>query len=621
MTAIVRQKCCKDEYGYPKCPEEACDDCDDCDKPWEGGCVATSQSSTKKYKVIYNGPASGYPDFIGTAKCIYVLQLLDEDGAYVSTPVVSINQENFHKNYVDVGACPGACYGPLGMCMHPEGDSSVIYFIEWSGKARDAVIKADTPEHLKSTFTDITNRFDPNECVSILMDIEFTGSENLRYRYAETDENLNTFLYVDCPPPDDCPEWTCLEFTDGGPNHGRHVQVHLSNRFDDFTEYPEYDCGYSIGPIDGKGPLDDTDPNHPDHPDNIGRMDRGAGGGQGDGWWLEVGQWDGGRSVCCNDAGFNKYTNPETGEDLDELYIHSIESTKGDNTQKMTSQKYEWDYSNCAYYSPLDTGKEFPLKEVNGEWQITWKIDNLGANQHLPVLPGSIYERVIPGPHKEPDEVTHVFYNNHEHLNKPWLLNHYTAAGARILLVSTRWAGIRDVKIIETPEPGIWSAHFNEVTTHQQTFITNFTNALEAIGVTIKLESRSTPDPVTGFVTLGYYDALGNMVLYVDSLKDKADANGADWQSMLVSLIAHESVHVLQDIKGDIFADGIIELLDLEKPSEEAFEKATTGTPPGENFAYRRALEAQAYHLETTLTDFQTVLNELRNKIPNYYDY
>jgi len=592
MTAILRQKCCKDRYGYPKCPDGACDPCDDCDDPWEGGCVSTSQSGKKIYEVIYNGPASGYPDFTGSAPCIYVLQLLGEYGEHIGDPDF-FSDENFKKNYVDVGPCPGACYGPIGMCLKLPGDW-VIYYVEWNGKARDAKIKDDTPAHYHSVFEDIQRRFQPNECVSILMDVEYTGSEDGRYRYAESDEELNNYEYVECPPPNDCPEYRCLEFTDGGPNHGRHVEVVLSNRFD--GEGRDYDCGYAITPIDGKGPLDEMDPNY-------SQVEEG--------WWIDNGQWDGGYNHCCEDSGFVKYEG-KNGEPLDTVYLHYVagEADIVDNKQKLTAQKFVWHYDGCFY---LKEGEEppaegLPDEYIRGASQATFKVfwkdphPNIGLRE---------YKIVNPHPHKAPDDHAIIFgWQPADFEGDPWKWYRW---GGRMLILSEE-QNMRTVNIQETPNlPEKWKRLISpDRSSLEEEVILSLNESLERLLVGVNVEEEYTGTEFTPPLYGIYYSGKGELDVYIKTLEERYPARNA-LVGITLEVFTHESIHALQDNSVGVLGD---------------WQRAPIGlaiTPEGIAQARGRQgiyeLEVEAYSNDDGVIDSIDIVDLIRNEIANYYEY
>lgn len=621
MTAILRQKCCKDGYGNPKCIEGACDDCDDCEEPWDGGCVATSQSSKKKYKVIYNGPASGYPDFTGSAKCIYVLQLLEEDGQYIDDPIF-INEENFEKNYVDVGECPGVCYGPVDACIQRETDDTIFRVVHVSA-ARDVPDIYDVQG--------IVGNYEPHECVWVLFDTgQGVGSQNLLsydliseddFNGITMDGGIDQWSPAECPQHPACPEYRCLEFTDNGPNHGRKARVDLINQWDTpGAAWGNYACVYGLSPEDNKGPFDEADKNHPNNPVNIGRNQSlnplfPTGATEGDGWWVDFGQWSGGYNYCCDEFGAVKYTG-SNGEELDEVYLHYVanEDDIAGNRQRLTSIKFVWEYNGCYYRRET---VEKPDEGLPDEY-----IQGYGSESNFKVVFEDLtdpriglreYNVVNPHPHVPPDEHCIVFgWAPADFTGKPWK---YYRWGGRMLILSENFTfeGNQGVNLQETPDlQPRWADLIKaDHTKVEEITILNLCEALETLLVDIRVEDKYTGTDFPDANILGLYGFhTGILFAFLgEIMRQYPDPTAA--LNVALKAITHESIHALQDMAvggvGD--AKGVPIGIAI---TPEGVAEATAA--PG----YYH-LEVEAHSNDDDVLDSLDILELLREEINNYY--
>jgi hypothetical protein len=344
---------------------------------------------------------------------------------------------------------------------------------------------------------------------------------------------------------------------------------------------------------------------------------------------------------CCEYE--YKWANPISGETADHLYVAYV-SGWIDNEQTLTEHYYKWDAKNCAYYKFNDHDRERPFRydPDDGGFKLTWLEDD-GTTV--------VYERANEYPHKPPSYSTEVYKNDKTF----WK---HRASGGRMLLVS-EMGGISQVKIQETPNPGMWGPYlgggkitlddFTGIVTYPITtprspmtdseiFLVNITKACVAIGVPVHIKPYiplhkwwNGGDFGSNNIIYGEYDALAvNITIYITQIQDHF---AEDWAYHAAASITHEAIHLLQDYHLDPLGDTWLNIIGLPKTAE-GLEEAKAGTfdwlhNPGRlNLEWEAhsndggLLNAGATPSDENLSNFSNILNLLRDRIePDYYDY
>jgi len=565
---FLPHKCCFDNDGNLICSDGPCDDCE---KPCkdESGCVSPSDNSNKVYRIIYSGAKEGYSSYEGSEPCIIVLQPIDPyTGDNIDIPPIVINEDNYEKNYVKVDPCPSDCIcGWTGCWEWVEDMGGITYFVEYCDKAGAYPDDGSDEKAYMETFTQ-------TDCVVLLRE---DSNESDYYQVVTESVFFDEWMPVDCPPTACTFPGQCAYVKEEPKKCGRLFQWEVKPHDpmeDDWhyideerTEQVYGSCFFKLWK--GNKLLGSY------HTDE-----------------LEI-------IACCDED--LKMPNLATGEPMENLYVELISSV-GDNVQNMQGRFYEWDCESCQYY-PAGQKSNPLVKEEDG-----WKLYGIDGRQ---------YKMWDPNPHKNPDDKTYVFSNKSEK-SKPWLTKHYEPEDARIALISAN-GGHSSVKILETPTPGVWSTYFNKAETHRQIFLANLTKAAEALGATVTLDSSLPQQPGQTYTVAGQYDqTAGTLVLYIDTIKERANLLGIPWQSEAVKTLSHECVHLLQDFKNGTVGDTLMNFINIVDAA--GLDEAIEAEGADADF-FVLGLEAEAYSLDDTVEDFQTVLDLMRAEILNYYDY
>ena len=105
----------------------------------------------------------------------------------------------------------------------------------------------------------------------------------------------------------------------------------------------------------------------------------------------------------------------------------------------------------------------------------------------------------------------------------------------------------------------------------------------------------------------------GSMTIYLDRIKDLYKEH---WRHYAMNTITHEAIHFLQDMEVPPSNDSGFGLISLPLTADGRAEVDDIGYV-GDVYWQ----EAEAHSNDDTLQNALDVLDLLREKIPNYYDY